>query len=196
MRGFFCGFCLCPPGCRSHITPHLHIPGQFFVSVLYRGMGGGSERRGNPFLLGQCVILARRKGMRIPTTSLRTGLGMTVVGEGGLRRFILRIMPKSARRLKQPPSLRGAKRRGNPFLLGQCVVLAQRKVMRIPTTSERTGLGMTVVGEGGLRRFILRIMPKSARRLTPTCHCEERSDAAIRFSLGDVWSWYDIKETG
>ena len=47
-----------------------------------------------------CGAGVRGRGMRIPTTSLRTGLGMTVVGGGWLRRFLLRTMLKSARRLK------------------------------------------------------------------------------------------------
>ena len=37
----------------------------------------GEARRGNPFSLRRTKIIHRRKGMRIPTTSLRTGLGMT-----------------------------------------------------------------------------------------------------------------------
>ena len=40
----FLWFLPVPPGCRSHITPHLHIPGQFFVSVLYRLPLWGSWR--------------------------------------------------------------------------------------------------------------------------------------------------------
>ena len=31
------------------------------------------------FYLGRCVVLVRCKGTRIPTTSLRTGLGMTAL---------------------------------------------------------------------------------------------------------------------
>ena len=48
--------------------------------------------------------------------------------------------------VKQPLSLRGAKRRGNPHpLYAMCKYTAVKKEKRIPTTSVSTGLGMTVV---------------------------------------------------
>ena len=51
---------------------------------------------GTRFSLGQCVVLVRRMGMRIPTTSLRTGLGMTVVAVS--RRAVFNTMLRPAGR--------------------------------------------------------------------------------------------------
>ena len=54
--------------------------------------------------------------------------------------------------------------------------------MRIPTTSLRTGLGMTGLVS---RRAVFDILRGRNRRggLNKLRHCEERSDVAIRFSL-------------
>ena len=60
----------------------------------------------------------------------------------------LRLLPIVKRKsaVKQPLSLRGAKRRGNPHpLYAMCKYTAVKKEKRIPTTSVSTGLGMTVV---------------------------------------------------
>ncbi len=60
----------------------------------------------------------------------------------------LRLLPivKRQSAVKQPLSLRGAKRRGNPHpLYAMCKYTAVKKEKRIPTTSVSTGLGMTVV---------------------------------------------------
>ena len=76
-------------------------------------------------------------------------------GAGGfsLRPWLLfrgkQKMPKSAQPAQNlPPSLRGAKRRGNPFSLGLCMVIVRREGMRIPTSGVAL-LGMT---GGGWRR--------------------------------------------
>ena len=64
--------------------------------------------------LGICKVLVRRKGERIPTTSVSTGsrrrlcrlvpLGrMTEVDGSGSRRFVVRTMPKSARERQSTP---------------------------------------------------------------------------------------------
>ena len=82
--------------------------------------------------------------------------------------------------------------------LGLCVVLVRRKEKRIPTTSVRTGLGMTEVGVGGLRRVVARTVLKTTLETKLTCHCEERgtSDVAIRIPLGMCVVLVRRKENG
>ena len=64
----------------------------------------------------------------------------------GVDRVTIRAELKRQSAVKQPLSLRGAKRRGNPHpLYAMCKYTAVKKEKRIPTTSVSTGLGMTVV---------------------------------------------------
>ena len=96
------------------------------------------------FSLCRHGIYVRCKGTRIPTTSLRTGLGMTALVS---RRAVFNIL-RGGNRCDWLSSTSVIARRAKPdvairFSLGRCVVIVRRKGMRIPTTSLRTGLGMT-----------------------------------------------------
>ena len=134
-----------------------------------------------------CVVLELSEGGRIPTSGFAL-LGMTEGDGGGLRRFIVRpqrTLPKSARKTNQTCHCEERSDVAIRISLRLCVVLVLSEGGRIPTSGFAL-LGMTEGDGGGLRRFIVRpqrTLPKSARKTNQTCHCEERSDVAIRISL-------------
>ena len=60
--------------------------------------------------LGLCIVIARRKGERIPTSGFAL-LGMTEMGVGGLRRFVVRTHTKPLSHFVTAPP------KGEAFLL-------------------------------------------------------------------------------
>ena len=96
------------------------------------------------FSLCRHGIYVRCKGTRIPTTSLRTGLGMTALVS---RRVVFNIL-RGGNRCDWLSSTSVIARRAKPdvairFSLCRHGIYVRCKGMRIPTTSLRTGLGMT-----------------------------------------------------
>ena len=88
----------------------------------------GKARRGNPFLLWAVCGLGAAKGMQIPTTSLRTGLGMIALVS---RRVVFNIL-RGGNRCDWLSSTSVIARRAKPdvairFYFGRCVVLVRRK---------------------------------------------------------------------
>ena len=112
----------------------------------------GAKRRGNPYFR-QCKTKA---GL------LRLRLAMTV-GRLAMTRILVIARSEATWQSTPPPSLRGAKRRGNPYSR-HCKTKAGLLRLR---------LAMTVGGSQ---------CPNSS-------HCEERSDVAIHIQVVQDESW-------
>ena len=88
-------------------------------------------------------------------------------------------------------SLRGAKRRGNPFSFWWQV--RNRYVVRGNGLPRQSADWLAMTGGGRCVRWSYAVIAGKlcdvAIRLSPSCHCEERSDVAIR---SPFWGRYEI----